>query len=133
MGLSRGESKSREKERAAWYLAGLFDGEDCVSFKAGIRGLTRKSVQIDNTDLSIMRTACHAFDTLGIPYKMRGPIYLRQERWAPYYTIRLSSYDAIEQFAALVPFQSISKREKINVVVSSPRRLHDGMAEEIRK
>jgi len=113
MGLSRGE------ERAAWYLAGIFDGEGCVSYTQGKRGLIQKVVEISNTDRSIIDTVVAALDELEILYNLRGPIHLREERWTPYYSIRLSNYDAIAKFARLVPFQSDSKREKIEHIVNS--------------
>lgn len=114
---------TREQERAAWYLAGIFDGEGCVSFKAGSRGLTHKYVGIDNTDISIIETVRMALDVLKIPYVERGPIYFKNERWMPYYSIRVITYTAIYRFAELVPVQSVAKRDKLDSIVASPRRV----------
>jgi hypothetical protein len=110
MGLTRAE------ERAAWYLAGVFDGEGCVSFKAGERGLTHKYVGIDNTDLSIIESVRMALDMLGIAYNERGPIYFENDVWLPYYSIRVLTYESIHRFAEVVPVQSRAKRDKLDVL-----------------
>jgi LAGLIDADG-like domain len=129
MGLSRGE------DRAAWYLAGLFDGEGCVSYTQGSQGFAQKVVELSNTDRSIIDTAVAALEELEIPYSLRGPIHLREERWTPYYSIRLSNYEAIARFAELVPFQCENKRKKIEHIVNGPRRvvMNDSMVDEVRR
>lgn len=111
-----------EQDRAAWYVAGVFDGEGSVHYKEGKFGFTSKYVRIDNTDVSIIDSVCIALDLLGIPYTKRGPTYLKNDRWLPVYSLNIANYDGIALFAQLVPVQSEAKREKLDHIAGAERR-----------
>ena len=55
-----------DQDQAAWYLAGLIDGEGCVHFRPADpssdsnRRWALRQVQISNSDLNIITAACAA-------------------------------------------------------------------------
>lgn len=104
-----------EQERAAWYLAGVFDSEGCVSFRDTPSGV-KKQVTIVNTDESIISSTCIALDLLEIGYKLRGPV--QKKTFKPYWEIRINAYDDIITFVKFVPLQSV-KAEKLRFLAKA--------------
>jgi len=116
MGLTRGE------ERAAWYLAGLFDGEGWVGLVSPNGGGAK--LVIANTDDSIISMACLALDELAIPYTINVQELSRKNpNHKDITNIIVGRRWAIERFINVVPFQSEPKQAKAETVRLSRRCL----------
>jgi hypothetical protein len=88
---------TRAEERAAWYLAGLFDGEGWVA---------ARSINIGNKDESILATTMMALETLGFHYTWTD------NRDDGLTVIRIATRSEAERFGHVVPFQCRAKRAK---------------------
>jgi predicted DNA-binding protein (UPF0251 family) len=112
---------TREQERAAWYLAGVFDGEGWISLPKGGSG-TRLSMA--NTEWSIIETIKMALDTLGIEYtEQMRPLSEGNGNHQDLFVVVVGKRMMCERFIKLVPFQSEAKRTKAEQLCAGRRKL----------
>jgi intein/homing endonuclease len=104
------------REQASWYLAGIIDGEGCVS-----PGKNNYRVVIVNTDESIIEAVQEALDILGIDYKKKTRVRKNLKHKILYEVVigRRSEYSKI---ALLVELQCESKRLKLKKISNTPYR-----------
>ena len=108
-------------EQAKSYLAGLVDGEGCVSLcqlKSGSHaGEYRRIITIGMTDREIIDLAARLFEQLGIGFSRSDlhPGGTRRHVW----TIAINARADIERFAALIPIQHRAKQERLAAILGS--------------
>lgn len=116
MGLSR-----REQE-AAWYLAGIIDGEGCVYLKwRSTGGIEKALIDITNTDKSLIEAVEYALEILEINYTIKGPIQ-KLAKHSPFWKIVIGRREDLRTVYNKVPIQSNSKAQKLEAIVSHPMR-----------
>lgn len=108
-------------EQAAAYLAGLIDGEGCISLctlKNGSQaGTRRRVVTIGMTDKEIIDLAARLLAQLGIGFARcdRFPGGTRKHVW----TISIQARSDLIKIAELIPVQHAGKRERLDAILSS--------------
>lgn len=105
-------------EQAAWYLAGIIDGEGTVG-----HGKHSRRIEIVNTDINIIEATTQCLDVLGIGYSQRAfqPKNYMKDSTSTLkymYVIYISQRVNLEKAYKLVPLQSF-KKEKLGAVLSS--------------
>jgi hypothetical protein len=112
---------TRAEERAAWYLAGLFDGEGWIRLQHGTSGC---AILIANTDPSIIHAAVIALDMLGIAHTLQDRrLSEANENHKDLVVIAISQRAMCERFIRVVPFLSEDKREKATRLSAGRRKL----------
>lgn len=96
---------------ACYYLAGLVDGEGCISNNR------TKEIVISMTDQEPLDRCMSACILLGFWCKKHGP-YSNGEGRKDYWTVVVSRKATLERFADLVPLSS-PKREQLQVLLQS--------------
>jgi hypothetical protein len=108
---------TREEERAAWYLAGLFDGEGSVFYRQNTdKGLFLKGLKLNNTDKDIIDAYCNGLEVLGIKYRKSGPFQPKNPKHSRFYRVDISTYEDIDKFYELVPIQSKFKVNRLKFI-----------------
>lgn len=108
-------------QEAAAYLAGLIDGEGCVSLcelKNGSQaGALRRVITIGMTDREIIDLAADLFDQLGIGYSRHDKA--RPGKLRHVWVISIHARIDLERAAELIPIRHSSKREKLQAILNS--------------
>lgn len=121
-------------EAAAWYLAGLFDGEGHISkraIKGKARGFTRDA-RITNTDPDLLDAAEAALTRLGIAFTRHDRSERDRLGTKPIFDIIVSHKDNLDLLLDLIPMQT-SKLESLKESVGSYVRKNRPPEEDLRK
>lgn len=121
-------------EQAAWYLAGIIDGEGHVCSKPHYH-----YIQITNTDESIISATQEALDLLDIEYRTYDK-EAQQDTHQDFWRIVIGKREALETLADHVELQSEKKQRALVQIVNSPYgkngarwRPNDSRIAEVRK
>lgn len=104
------------QEQAAWYLAGIIDGEGHVNAT-----LNQFKVAIYNTDNDIIAATQESLDILNIEYRT----YTRLRKDPNHKVCReiaITKRHEIAKLASYIELQSTTKRERLLSIVRSPQR-----------
>ncbi len=109
------------KDQAAWYLAAMIDGEGCIYFNAAKR---RYSIQVTNTDVSILEAIEKSATVLGLRHGPRSLVGVGTGRSMPCWNIRLlGGMDTMRDVLRMVPIQSERKKATLLAIIASYREL----------
>lgn len=105
------------KEGAAWFLAGMIDGEGCVTryVKKNKTGSVSRYVTIANTDRGLLEACSRACDILGIDhgiYRCGRGTENRKRSW----NLSIHRRGAVVRTWLQVPLQHVEKAEKLKRV-----------------
>jgi len=104
--------------KVAW-LAGLFDGEGCVT--ASLRGKLRYTpsirIMITNSDLAVIITACHVLDAMETHYTLKTRRAGKGGRRSDLYDVSLSTESGMLKFVEqMCPYVVSVKRHQLESV-----------------
>lgn len=100
-------------EQAAWYLAGIIDGEGHISTNP-----KNKLVVISNTDPAIIAATQHALDLLGVQYTTRDAWVREGNKKA--FRINIGRHSEIIKLAVAVSLQSAQKYSALQAIADTP-------------
>ena len=101
------------REEALGYLAGIIDGEGCVT--ASSRNM---SVRISNTDSSIIEATRAALDLLGIEYTIGVKEYAPHSTWKSVQIIKIYRLRNFKKLSE-VPLKSAAKRAQLQQILDT--------------
>jgi len=105
----------KNPDYAAGWLAGIIDGEGCVS-RTGIK---QRAIQISNTDNEILRSIEEVLSMFGVRYCINTT---KNHEYNPKHTkaycIRIGTRDGLEKLNAILNLASIKKQERLRWIVT---------------
>lgn len=105
-------------EQAAGYLAAIIDGEGCVAVRHRIPGRSiGRSVQISNTEPSIITATVEACERLGI--ECRVACTERTQSWKPIYRVTITGRANYQRLQERVTLRSELKAARLEYALSS--------------
>lgn len=120
------------KEQAAFYLAGMIDGEGTVGCYKKAGGGHACRVSISNTDLDIIAAIKECCVVLEFPYSLYGPY--KYGTWKDKYAVRINGgITTYKRISAEIPIQCKSKAKNLEKILASRKWLPLPDRETLRK
>lgn len=116
------------KSFMAGWLQGFADGEGYMHFANSPNGGHYRSIELVNTDDSLVKTASEYLQSLGIAYHIAT--HIRKDGYKPIHKVTISGRDNLIRWHSLIGFAQPDKQRKLEEGITSYKLIRNRYSSE---